>query len=119
LLNGATATPSPGAPASATPSAPAASSPAASAPATPGAPASRPAANASDLAQITPALEKQFVELDCTDTSAIQGSRDDPKKPLVTCSDDRTEKYILGPAEVIGTDIKDATAGCRRPSRVP
>jgi preprotein translocase subunit SecD len=112
LLNGATATPSPSAPASATPSAPAASSPAASSPATPGAPASTPpAANASDLAQITPALEKQFVELDCTDTSAIQGSRDDPKKPLVTCSDDRTEKYILGPAEVIGTDIKDATAG--------
>ena len=107
LLNGGTTTPSPGAPASATPGAPAASSPA-----TPGAPASAPpAANASDLAQITPALEKQFVELDCTDTGDLQGSRDDPKKPLVTCSDDGSEKYILGPAEVIGTDIKDATAG--------
>ena len=82
-----------------------AASPTASAPVAP------PAANASDLAQITPALQKQFLELDCSQNNAVQGSRDDPKQPLVTCSDDGAEKYILGPAEVIGTDIKDATAG--------
>ena len=35
---------------------------------------------------------------------------DDPKKPLVTCSDDGVEKYILGPAEVLGTDVKSANA---------
>ena len=75
------------------------------------APVAPPPANASDLAQITPALQKQFLELDCSQNSAVQGSRDDPKQPLVTCSDDGAEKYILGPAEVIGTDIKDATAG--------
>ncbi|MGL5858734.1 MAG: protein translocase subunit SecD [Angustibacter sp.] len=67
--------------------------------------------DASDLAQITPSLQRQFEQLDCADTSKIQGSADDPAKPLVTCSQDRTEKYILGPAEVSGTDIEDASAG--------
>lgn len=65
----------------------------------------------SDPAWITPELEQKFLALDCTDTTALQGSTDDPKKPLVTCSSDRTEKYILGPVEVDGTDIKDASAG--------
>ncbi len=71
----------------------------------------------SDLAQITPALQQEFIALDCSRTSAVQGSQDDPKKPLVTCSDDKTEKFILGPAEVIGTDIADATAGLRTNSQ--
>ena len=88
---------------------PSATRPAASPPAS--APVAPPPANASDLAQITPALQKQFLELDCSSNQAVQGSRDDPKQPLVTCSDDGAEKYILAPAEVIGTDIKDATAG--------
>ena len=73
--------------------------------------------NGSDLAQITPALQQEFIALDCSRTSALQGSQDDPKKPLVTCSDDKTEKFILGPAEVIGTDIADATAGLRTNSQ--
>ena len=36
---------------------------------------------------------------------------DDPTKPLVTCSEDKAAKYILGPVEVDGTDIADASAG--------
>jgi preprotein translocase subunit SecD len=36
--------------------------------------------------------------------------RDNPKKPLVTCDEDGAEKYILGPAEVLGTDVDTATA---------
>ena len=67
--------------------------------------------DASDLTQITPALQQEFITLDCSQAAALQGSRDDPAKPFVACSQDGTEKYILGPAEVIGTDIKDATAG--------
>ena len=94
----ATPTPSPTRPA-ASPTAPGAATP-----------APKPT-NASDLAQITPALEQEFIALDCSKTAAVQGSRDDPAKPFVACSDDGAEKYILGPAEVIGTDIKDATAG--------
>lgn len=89
-----------------------------SAPATKPSPGARlPATDASDLAQITPELEKQFIALDCGQTDALQGGRDDPAKPFVTCSDDKTKKYILGPAEVIGTDIKDAVAGLQTTSQ--
>ncbi|MGN6300258.1 MAG: protein translocase subunit SecD [Angustibacter sp.] len=97
LVKGSTATPTATASPSATPSA--------------GATPSATPTDASDPAWITPELEQKFTALDCTDTTALQGSTDDPKKPLVTCSSDRTEKYILGPVEVDGTDIKDATAG--------
>ncbi|HEX3002567.1 MAG TPA: protein translocase subunit SecD, partial [Angustibacter sp.] len=91
----------------ATPTPTASATPAASGGATP----SATPTDASDPAWITPDLEQKFVALDCTDTTALQGSTDDPKKPLVTCSSDHTEKYILGPVEVDGTDIKDASAG--------
>ena len=105
----ATTTPTPSPSASPTPSA----GPTASGPAT-GAP--KPT-NASDLSQITPALQQQFIALDCAKASPVQGSQDDPTKPLVTCQDDKTEKFILGPAEVIGTDIKDAAAGLKSNSQ--
>jgi preprotein translocase subunit SecD len=68
-------------------------------------------ANGSDPAWITPEIQQRFAALDCTDTTALQGGTDDPAKPLVTCSDDGAVKYILGPVEVSGADIKDATAG--------
>ena len=99
LVKGSTTTPTPTASATA------------SATASGGATPSAQPTNGSDPAWITPDLEQKFTALDCTDTTALQGSTDDPKKPLVTCSSDRTEKYILGPVEVDGTDIKDATAG--------
>lgn len=73
--------------------------------------------DASDLAQITPALQQQFIDLDCATAPPVQGSQDDPAKPLVTCSDDGARKYVLAPAEVIGTDIKDATAGLQTTSQ--
>jgi len=68
-------------------------------------------ANASDLAWITPEIEAQFTTLDCSKSGAINEFVDDPTKPLVTCSTDKAEKYILGPVEVDGTDIADATSG--------
>ena len=66
-------------------------------------------------ANITPALAQQFSQLDCTDPEAVRQElrkpgADRPSKPLVTCSDDGVEKYILGPAEVLGTDVKSASA---------
>ncbi|HET8616731.1 MAG TPA: protein translocase subunit SecD [Actinomycetales bacterium] len=67
--------------------------------------------NGSDPAWVTPELQQKFAQLDCTDTTALQGGTDDPNKPLVTCSDDGSVKYILGPVEVSGADIKDSTAG--------
>jgi preprotein translocase subunit SecD len=67
--------------------------------------------DASDLSQITPAIEEEFTKLKCDDLEAIQTQAQDPAKVLVTCSQDGTAKYILGPVEVRGTDIKSASAG--------
>jgi preprotein translocase subunit SecD len=67
--------------------------------------------NPSDTAWVTPELTKQLQELDCTNADALDKIVDDPAKPLVTCNDDGTEKYILGPVEVRGDQIKDAVAG--------
>ncbi|GLY17351.1 hypothetical protein Kisp01_43660 [Kineosporia sp. NBRC 101677] len=66
---------------------------------------------ASDLAQLTPELQEQFQAETCQDLAKIQGAASDPKKPLVTCEQDGTYKYVLGPVEVPGSDISDATAG--------
>jgi preprotein translocase subunit SecD len=64
---------------------------------------------------ITPALQQKFLALDCGDVEKVRSElrtpgADDPKKPLVTCSEDGVEKYILAPAEVLGTDVKGASA---------
>ena len=67
--------------------------------------------NPSDPAWVTPELSKQLQDLDCSDPGALDKIVDDPAKPLVTCNDDGTEKYILGPVEVRGDQIKDAVAG--------
>ena len=109
-------TPTPGAtsPAAATPAAPTpgATSPAAATPAapTPAAPTPAPT-SASDLAWATPELQKQFTDLDCSKPGAVNAFVDDPAQALVTCSDDKQQKYILGPVEVDGNDIADASSG--------
>ncbi|HEU4911190.1 MAG TPA: protein translocase subunit SecD [Actinomycetes bacterium] len=64
---------------------------------------------------ITPALQQRFAELDCSDPEAVRQSlrepgRDDPKSPIVTCDEEGVEKFILGPAEVLGTDVSGASA---------
>lgn len=69
--------------------------------------------NGSDLAWVTDDLSKAFQALDCSDPAAVDKIVDDPAKPLVTCSDDGAEKYILGPVVVNGDQIKDAAAGYR------
>ena len=65
----------------------------------------------SDLAWITPAVEAAYTALDCAKPKDIEAIVDDPVKPMVTCSDDGGTKYILGPAEVFGSDITNATFG--------
>ncbi|HET7762171.1 MAG TPA: protein translocase subunit SecD [Phycicoccus sp.] len=69
--------------------------------------------DATDLAWITPELQQQFTALDCSNPNALENLVDDPAKPLVTCSEDGTAKYILGPVVVAGDTISDATAGYR------
>ena len=65
--------------------------------------------NGSDLAQVTPYLQNLYENYDCA--AKNDPGKAAPDKPLVTCSDDGSAKYLLGPVEVPGTNISDATAG--------
>ena len=111
------------------PRAAAATTPKPAATATPLAAASTPAASGSLAATPTPSpptpatrpgsprrSSSSSIALDCTDPKNRTGGngRGDPAKPFVTCSQDGTEKYILGPAEVVGTDIKTRVGQPRR-----
>lgn len=60
----------------------------------------------------TAALQKKFTELDCADKEArvAAGVGVKPEDPTVACSTEGDAKYLLGPAEVSGTDVDDAKA---------
>jgi preprotein translocase subunit SecD len=100
--DGSTATPTPGA-ADGAEAAPEATEPE---------PATTPSVaptDASDLNNITPALQAQFESFQCgdIDTSTVAPA----DQPLITCETDGSVKYILGPVEVSGENISDATNG--------
>ncbi|MEX2971383.1 protein translocase subunit SecD [Streptomyces sp. C184] len=66
-------------------------------------------------AAIPPALQKQLNALDCSTKAsrAAAGQKaaaTKPSDPVVACKDDGTQKYVLGPVGVEGTDVKDAKA---------
>lgn len=65
----------------------------------------------SDLNWITPELRASFDALDCSTSFRVPGQVDDPAIPLITCDVTGTEKYILGPVEVEGANISDASNG--------
>jgi preprotein translocase subunit SecD len=67
----------------------------------------------SDLAWVTEDVAARFQALDCAKPGALDKVLDDPEKPLVTCSDDGAEKFILGPVTVGGDQIDSASAGYR------
>jgi len=70
--------------------------------------------NGSDPAWVTPALEKQLADLNCADPKQVENiDAANKNEPLVTCSSDpkRPFKYILGPAELLGDTISNATSG--------
>jgi preprotein translocase subunit SecD len=57
-----------------------------------------------------PAIQQQALQLlDCNATDPLRGY-DDPAKPLVACTQDKTSKYVLGPTILEGTQIASATA---------
>ncbi|MFE6624772.1 protein translocase subunit SecD [Streptomyces sp. NPDC057740] len=65
--------------------------------------------------QATSALEAQYAKLDCTKVAvrAKAGDGAKPTDPTVACGQNSAgqwQKYILGPAEVDGTDVDDAQA---------
>ncbi|MFB2556006.1 protein translocase subunit SecD [Herbiconiux liangxiaofengii] len=66
--------------------------------------------NGSDLAYVTPALQAQYDSFDCSSDAAEDAGQAPADQPLVTC-DDNGVKYLLGPVEIEGADIADASAG--------
>ena len=67
--------------------------------------------DASDEAWITPALDAQYTNFSCDDIDAEGANVAPAAEPLVTCDAAGTSKFILGPTEVAGETISDATAG--------
>jgi preprotein translocase subunit SecD len=78
-------------------------------PALPSTPTASPT-DGSDPSWITPALQAQFLAYDCADpqNDPAQAPAD---QPLITCDSTGQEKYILGPVELDGSSIADATNG--------
>lgn len=75
-------------------------------------------ANSSDENWVTADVYKKFEALDCDNPSQDKQERSDPAKPLVTCepaADGKPAvKYILGPVEVKGSDIKTSSFQLQR-----
>jgi preprotein translocase subunit SecD len=67
--------------------------------------------DASDTNWITPALADQYTNFDCANLDAEGANVAPADQPLVTCDATGTYKYILGPTEVAGSTISDATSG--------
>ena len=65
--------------------------------------------NASDLNWVTPKLQDLYTNYNCAAPDDVTTAPDD--EPLVTCDQDGTAKYILGPVEVSGANISNATSG--------
>jgi preprotein translocase subunit SecD len=55
-------------------------------------------------------LALQFQATRCNDEDVLAGN-DDPNLPLVTCSQDHTEVYLLDKSIISGEQIKDASSG--------
>lgn len=63
----------------------------------------------SDPAWVTPLLQAQYDVFQCS--SAKQANAAPANEPLITCDVTNTIKYLLGPVEVSGSQIADATSG--------
>jgi preprotein translocase subunit SecD len=65
----------------------------------------------SDLAWVTPALQEEFDSFDCASLDEGTPEVAPADQPLITCEADTSLKYLLGPIEVSGETIGDATSG--------
>ncbi|CAB4635412.1 unannotated protein [freshwater metagenome] len=67
---------------------------------------------ATPVAGVTPEINAQFASFDCTLAANRQGTGTDlPSQTIVACDRAGLTKYILGPAEVLGRQISEASAG--------
>lgn len=61
---------------------------------------------------VTPEVQKQFDSLDCSNQKNLTGGVNGPADAaFVTCSQDGTSKFILGPVELQGRHISGASSG--------
>ena len=81
-------------------------------PALPSTPSIAPT-DGSDLNWITPALQAEALAYDCTNP-ANDPANAPADQPLITCDTDGAAKYILGPVELDGSSISDATFGLQQ-----
>lgn len=67
--------------------------------------------SASDLAYLTPALQAQYTSFDCAFLNNQDPNLAPADRPLITCDPSGAVKYVLGPVEITGEDISDASNG--------
>lgn len=72
------------------------------------APTAEPA-DGSDYNWVTPELWREYEALDCSMPTNVDEAEQDPNAAIVACSTDGQEKYILGPIEIHGTEIENAS----------
>ncbi|WP_313541279.1 protein translocase subunit SecD [Leifsonia aquatica] len=73
--------------------------------------------NGSDLAWVTPKLQADFNAYSCSANKSQDDSAAPTDQPLITCDDQDQVKYLLGPVEVKGLNISDASAGLMQTSQ--
>jgi preprotein translocase subunit SecD len=66
--------------------------------------------DASDPAYVTPAVQAKYDSFDCKSADAKNANLAPDNEPLVTCDANGTAKFVLGPVEVPGTDISNASS---------
>jgi len=100
----ATSTPSPGATTTPTPTAAPVTVP-------PYVPPTPPPTDASDKAWVTADLQKRYDSFECSTLGQATTNVAPASDPLITCDATRTAKFLLGPVELTGEEITDATNG--------
>ena len=56
-------------------------------------------------------VAKEYMALNCRQPGAIDEVPDLKDAPMATCGEDGVTKYVLGPVEVDGSEIQDASSG--------
>lgn len=67
--------------------------------------------DASDPNWVSEALYQQYLDFDCASVEANAANVAPADEPLITCDTANAYKYILGPVEVSGETIADASSG--------
>ncbi len=79
------------------------------------APIQTPAPVAPGAADVSPELQQQYAELDCSDPDqADVGADFTDKEPAIACDRNGLEKFLLAPVAVAGTEVDSAAANLQQ-----